>query len=629
MPPFKRPSLPCLFLSVCQALRMTPSEDIKTRLDVVDVIGDYLPLKPAGSGAFKALCPFHSERTPSFHISRPRQSWHCFGCDVGGDIFSFVMKMEGMEFPEALELLANKAGVTLPAFDGAKTSLRKRLYEVNDLASRFFRASLLHLPQAQIARDYLAKRGLDDLTADIFHIGYAPDGWTNLTDALKTKGVTEEELLQAGLVAKREKASGAYDRFRHRVMFAITDVHGNIVGFTARILVDDKTQSKYVNTPETLIYKKSAVLYGLDKAKGEIRRQDLAVIVEGNMDVVSSHQFSISHVVAASGTALTIEQLSLIKRFTNNLAIAFDQDAAGKAATLRGLDLARTQDFSIKIITLPPEAGKDPDDAVRKDPQIWRDAIAQAVSIMEWIYRQAFRGRSLQSPEDKKQIAQEVLSEIRRIVDPIERDHWLKRLAHDLSVSEGALSEALRKTPQDRHPAPYATRDASVVVGVGFKPTRASTMSNAESTEHEMEKRLLALGLFRPFLWQELSATWQAESFRDDALRTLYEVCILAYAERNPSHISALADRIMPLPAHLTPDQAQTYDTLAFLAEREFQEMSREALARELKNLLEYLRTLTKARRRKELEEAMRDAERVGNATLIAELARQFSELSF
>lgn len=611
---------------------MTPAEDIKTRLDVVDVLGEYLPLKPAGSGAFKALCPFHSERTPSFHISRPRQSWHCFGCDTGGDIFSFVMKMEGMEFPEALELLANKAGVTLPAFDGAKISLRKRLYEVNDLAARFFRSSLLLLPQAQVARDYVAKRGVDDLTADVFRIGYAPDGWTNLSDALKAKGVTEDELLQAGLAAKREKGSGVYDRFRHRVMFTITDVHGNIVGFTGRILVDDKTQAKYVNTSETLVYKKSTVLYGLDKAKGEVRRQDLAVIVEGNMDVVSSHQFNVMNVVAASGTALTSEQLSLIKRFTSNLAIAFDQDAAGKAATLRGLDLARSQDFSIKIITLPPEAGKDPDEAVRKDPQIWRTAIAQAISIMEWVYRQAFRGRSLQDPDDKKLIAQEVLSEVRRIVDPVERDHWLKRLGQDLGVSEGALSEALRKAQPMTRTAPHSptttSRTAPSVVGVGSKPTQAGP-TGAEAAEHEMEKRLLALGLFRPFLWQELASAWKADAIRDGALRTLYEACILAYARDNHSQTSALAaDKPMPLPTPLTSDQAQTYDALAFLAEREFQETPREMLARELKSLLEYLRTLTKARRRKELGEAMRDAERVGDATLIAELARQFSELS-
>ncbi len=623
---------------------MTPAEDIKTRLDVVDVIGDYLPLKPAGSGAFKALCPFHSERTPSFHISRPRQSWHCFGCDIGGDIFSFVMKMEGMEFPEALELLANKAGVTLPKFDGQKSSLRKRLFEVNDLAARFFRSILLTHPSAQVARDYVAKRGVDELTADVFRIGYAPDGWTNLAEALASKGVTEDEMLQAGLVARRERGSGTYDRFRDRIMFAITDVHGNIVGFTGRILTNDKEQAKYVNTPETLIYKKSAILYGLDKAKGEIRRQDLAVITEGNMDVVSSHQFNVLNVVAASGTALTGEQLMLIKRFTSNLAIAFDQDAAGKAATLRGLDLARNQDFSIRIITLPPEAGKDPDEAVRKDPDLWRTAIKEAISIMEWIYRQAFRNRSLQSPEDKKQIAQDILPEVRRIVDAVERDHWLKRLATDLGVGEDALREALKKVqlnPQRSAPAnnPNVARPVSGgSVGVKQPSEFNASVQAAQAdkpvlpvkptSEQQMEKRLLALGFFRPLLWEELANQWKPQDFREPALRTLYEAALIAYARGNQSTSSVAADKILPPPSDLTAEDAQTYDTLAFLAEREFQDVSRQDLARELKSLLEYLRTLTKARRRKELEEAMRDAERVGDAVSIAELARQFSELS-
>jgi DNA primase len=604
---------------------MTPTEDIKTRLDVVDVLGDYLQLKPAGSGAFKALCPFHAENTPSFHISRPRQSWHCFGCDVGGDIFSFVMKMEGMEFPEALELLANKAGVTLPAFDKQKSSLRKRLNEVNDLAARFFRSSLLTLPQAQHAREYIAKRGLDDLTADLFRIGYAPDGWTNLSDALKAKGVTEDELLQAGLAARREKGSGVYDRFRDRIMFSITDVHGNIVGFTGRILTDDKTQAKYVNTPETLIYKKSSILYGLDKAKGEIRRQDLAVIVEGNMDVVSSHQFGVLNVVAASGTALTNDQLNLIKRFTDKLAIAFDQDAAGKAATLRGLDLARAQDFSIKIITLPPEAGKDPDDAVRKDPELWRTAIKQAVSIMEWVYRQAFKGKNLQNPEDKKQIAQDVLPEIRQIVDPVERDHWLKRLAKDLAVSEDALREAIKKTPA---PKQTLSQPNALRTPPAANTTPPLPPAQKPTTQQQIERRLLALSLFRPFLWQELHAKSSVPLFEDQDIKTLYETCNVAYAQLNLSSTSATADRPLPRPTNLTSDQGNLYEALAFLAEREFQDMSRAEWTGEQKSLIEHLRTLAKARQRKELEAAMRDAERVGDATLIAELARTFSELS-
>lgn len=305
---------------------MDAPQEVKSRLDIVDIVSEYFPLKPGGSGAFKANCPFHQERTPSFYVSRPRQSWHCFGCDQGGDLISFVMKIEGMEFREALEHLAQKAGVQLPKFDGEKASQRKRIYEVNEMAMKFFRSTLEHAPEAEAARAYVKKRGLDDLTTDLFGIGYAPGSWDALTKALASKGVTEQEMLLAGLVAKSERGSGVYDRFRGRVMFPIADVHGNVVGFTGRILEGEECRVKsevsrtpgvkYVNTPETSAYRKSAVLYGLDKAKGEIRRADLAVIVEGNMDVVGSHQFGVTNVVAASGTALTSEQLALLKRFT-------------------------------------------------------------------------------------------------------------------------------------------------------------------------------------------------------------------------------------------------------------------------------------------------------------------------
>jgi DNA primase len=307
---------------------MDAPQEIKSRLDVADIIGEYLQLKPAGSGSFKACCPFHQEKTPSFYVNRPRQSWHCFGCDQGGDLISFVQRMEGLDFPDTLSLLAQRAGITLPEFNVAASSERKRLYEVNDLASRFFRSQLLSSPKAEAARAYVVKRGLDDLTADVWRIGYAPDAWSDLTDALKARGVTDAELIATGLVQKRD-SGGVYDRFRDRLMFSIYDVHGHIVGFTGRILpsaTPDQAAAKYVNTPETILYKKSSVLYGLDKAKGEIRRQNMAVIVEGNMDVVSSHQFGITNVVASSGTALTTEQLALLKRFTTNLAIAFDAD---------------------------------------------------------------------------------------------------------------------------------------------------------------------------------------------------------------------------------------------------------------------------------------------------------------
>jgi DNA primase len=597
--------------------------DIKSRLDIVDIVSEYIPLKPGGSGAFKANCPFHQERTPSFYVSRPRQSWHCFGCDQGGDFISFVMKIEGMEFREALEHLAQKAGVELPAFDGEKASQKKRIHEVNELALKFWKANLEQAPDAQIARDYVKRRGLDDLTRDLFGIGFAPDSWDGLTKALSVKGVTESEMLNAGLVAKSERGPGVYDRFRGRVMFPIADVHGNIVGFTGRILTDSKEEAKYVNTPETSAYRKSAVLYGLDKAKGEIRRQDLAVIVEGNMDVVGSHQFNVANVVAASGTALTSEQLALLKRFTTNLAIAFDQDNAGNAATLRGLDLARAQDFNIKIITLPPEAGKDPDDAVRKDPQLWRDAIKQAVSIMDWIYRNAFRNRHPEKPEDKKLISRDVLIEIKRIADPVERDHWIKKLSKDLDVSEGALREALQKTankpviPSDQREPRNLSREGSLDFARDDKPSA-------------IESRVFATIISRFDLLKQANEVEKviAEDFSDPKLRTLYANLVSAYSAGEVAPDPVAAGMAIRPPASLVPDEATTFDALAFEAEREFQGWTLDQLKRELNTGLAKLRRDKTARERQSLEQQMREAERLGDQDRITELSRRFQSLT-
>jgi DNA primase len=599
----------------------SPTEDIKARLDIADLIGEYLTLKPAGSGAFKAPCPFHNERTPSFYVSRSRQTWHCFGCNEGGDHFSFVQKMEGMDFRESLVLLAQKAGVVLPAFDVQASQNKNRLVEVNELAVRFFRSALINLPQAEVARAYLTKRGVDELTADLFKLGYAPEGWTTLVDALSSKGVTADEMLRAGLAAKRERGDGVYDRFRHRLMFPIADVHGNIVGFTGRILTDEKKEAKYVNTPETSLYKKSAVLYGLEKAKGEIRQRDQAVLVEGNMDVIASHQFAIANVVACSGTALTQEQLALLKRFTTNLYIAFDQDGAGKAATLRGLDLARAQEFSIKIITLPPDAGKDPDEAVRKDPEIWKKAIADAVNIMDWIYRQSFARHPSSTPEGKKYIARELLPEIKRIPDAIERDGWLKKLAHDLAVSETVLQEALKESKVPAAPSPAPVK----------KPEAPVSEAPVETLEQKREYRLLSLFLSRQelFLAAIKDFAWKPQEFADPQAQSLYGALCLSYdAGKFMSALPGVSSgSTLRPPPTLSSAELAFFDSCAFMAERDFSDASLADLKRELEQTILSFRGNRLRSRRAALEAAMREAERAGDQAKVIQLSQEFQAL--
>jgi DNA primase len=603
---------------------MDAVQEIKSRLDVADIVGEYLPLKPSGTGTFKANCPFHNERTPSFFVSRPRQSWHCFGCDEGGDIFSFVQRMEGFGFREALQHLAGKAGVTLPEFEHKpEYNSKQRLFEINDLARRFYRSTLETAQDAEIARAYVAKRGVDTLTADLFSLGYSPDEWSAFADYAKTKGITDTELIQAGLANKREKGSGVYDRFRGRLMFPIWDVQGHVIGFTARILTDAKDQPKYVNTPETPAYKKSAVLYGLDKAKGAIRQDDMAVIVEGNMDVVGSHQFNVQNVVASSGTALTGEQLFLIKRFTTNIAIAFDQDSAGVAATLRGLDLARSQDFSIRVITLPPEAGKDPDEAVRKDPQLWRDAIKNAIPIMEWVYRMGFKAGSPSTPEGKKEIVKMILPEIGRIADAVERDHWMRRLAKDLDTSLSALEEVLQKLGKAKiYGTPLPREEAPAEAPI--EPMDPDRLWN-----EAQEERILAMCLYfkedPKNILQECG--WAEPVFGRPDLEKLYMALGTAYTQTRQETPSNIATGIRP-PASLASDEATTFDALAFFAEREFQGQPLEQLKRELQRDAAALQDRLKKIKRRHLEQQMREAERLNDQERMTALLEQFQKLT-
>ncbi|MBD3250882.1 DNA primase [Candidatus Uhrbacteria bacterium] len=587
---------------------MEPVEEVKSHLDIVDIVGEYLQLKPAGTASFKACCPFHQENTPSFFVNRNRQSWHCFGCDKGGDLISFVMDMEGMGFRDALGLLATKAGVKLPDYNPEQTGKKQRLYEVNDLAARFFRAQLLQAPQAQHARDYAAKRGIDELTGDLFKIGYAPQSWNALTNALKSKGVTEQELLDAGLVGKSQKGSGVYDRFRDRLMFTITDVHGNAVGFTGRLLNSDAKEAKYVNTPETMVYKKSAVLYGLDKAKGEMKSKDLCVIVEGNMDALSSHKAGTTNVVASSGTALTAEQLKLIQRFTKNLSIAFDADAAGGSATLRGLDLARTQDFQIKIIMLPEDAGKDPDDVIMKDPKIWEQAIKEAKDIMDWVFQTAHRGKNLSDPNHKREIAKLILPEIKRIADPIVKDHWIKKLAESLQTSEQALRDALSKTKSEQ-PANQNRNE----------PKEEPLVVKQKTRGRDLAERLLGLLLSDKELFNQLPPDF--EVLIDDELSTIYKCLQNTYLDDHSMKA--------PRPAEPLPDNTQRLmNELAIRVDRDYPNQTHAERLQTFRSTLDVLRKEHRQETRKRLEEDMRAAELSGDRAKIEALAKRFHELT-
>ncbi|MGM0438940.1 MAG: DNA primase [Patescibacteria group bacterium] len=415
-------------------------EEIKSRLDIEDVIKEYIELEKVGSN-LRALCPFHAEKTPSFFVSPSRQSWRCFGgCNDGGDMFDFVMKIEGVEFYEALKILAKKAGVDIKKRDPKKASKKQKFSEMYDLATKFFQKQLEASKKGKEAKEYLIGRGISEESINKWRLGYSPDSWQALSKFLISKGYKRKEIVEAGLAIKKNDHS--YDRFRGRIMFPINNPSANPIAFGGRIFGDNDDTAKYINSPQTPLYDKSKVLYGLDKAKVEIRRQDQCILVEGYTDVIMAHQAGFKNVISTSGTALTEQQLKILSRYTHNLFTAFDMDDAGASATKKGIEMARKLDFDVKVITLPNDM--DPADLVKEDKSKWESAVENAKEIMKFYFEDAFSGRDLSKSKEKKKIAKELLPIIKKIPNRIEQSHWVKQLADKLDISEKAVSDQLK-----------------------------------------------------------------------------------------------------------------------------------------------------------------------------------------
>lgn len=433
---------------------MTPIDEIKSRLDVVEVVGSYIRLKKAGKD-YKAFCPFHKEKNPSFYVSPSKQIWHCFSCNAGGDIFSFVEKIEGVEFSDALRTLAKKAGVVLKREDPQLHSQRNILYQICEEATEFFQKEL----QKNIStQDYLKDRGLKKETISDFKIGFAPDSWNLLYGHLTELGFKEKDIELAGLIVKKEKSTGEkrnyYDRFRSRIMFPLCDLNGQVLGFTGRIFSAPQGQdiakgggeiAKYVNTPETLIYNKSRVIYGLDKAKVDIRKKDNCVIVEGQMDLIMAHQAGTKNTVATSGTALTSEHLEILKRYTENIVFCFDSDTGGENATKRAISMAQQFEFNIKIALLS-KGKKDPAEIIKENPEQWEKILEKVKPIMDFYFENTIsKYPEHLNVEQKREVAKELLYPIKNLANAIEQSHWIQILASKLKVEEKVLIETLKK----------------------------------------------------------------------------------------------------------------------------------------------------------------------------------------
>jgi DNA primase len=430
-----------LFFKFCKLHYMTPIDEIKNRLDVVEVIQDYVKLKKAGKD-YKALCPFHGEKNPSFFVSPSKQIWHCFSCNIGGDMFTFVQKIEGVEFADALRILAKKAGVVLKREDPQLKSQRNILYQICEEATDFFQKGL---EKNKAVQNYLKNRGLEDKTIKEFRVGYVPDSWDMLLKHLTELGFKENDIEKAGFVVRKESNRNYYDRFRSRIMFPIFDLSGQVAGFSGRIFgKEDEKKAKYVNSPDTLIYNKSRIIYGLDKAKMEIRQKNQCVIVEGQFDLIMAYQAGSKNAIATSGSALTIDQLHVLKRYAENLVFSFDADTGGESATKRAIAPAQQLEFNVKVAILPVE-DKDPAEIIKKDKKKWENILENSKPIMEFYFENAFSKYPNLTVDNKREIAKELLYPIKNINNVVEQAHWLQALASKLKIDERKLVEALQK----------------------------------------------------------------------------------------------------------------------------------------------------------------------------------------
>lgn len=449
---------------------MSVIEEVKQRTDIVEVISQYTPLKKSGKN-MSGLCPFHSEKNPSFYVYPEQQSWHCFGaCSTGGDVLSFIMKKENLDFGEALQLLADRAGVIIPKRTERQEDKgeKEELFKINEAAALYFNNLLLNSPGAENARKYVENRDFSEKTVADFQLGFSLDSWEALKQYLLEKGFTENTILTAGLLIEADNGK-THDRFRGKLMIPIRDIKGRTTGFGSRVL--DDSLPKYINSPQTPTFDKSGTLYAIELAASAIRKQDATIIMEGYMDVVTAHQNGITNVVASMGTAITETQVNVLKKLSRNLLLALDADAAGEEAMLRTVGYENILNAEIRVITLPE--GKDPDDLIKEDIESWRQLVKTAVPIVDYTFDKTISRLELDTARDKSAAVDRLLPVIAAIKDPIRQAHYLQKLAALVKVGIPTIEAALARLK----PAPVrrkTTKPVSPTLSRGVHPLTSS-----------------------------------------------------------------------------------------------------------------------------------------------------------
>jgi DNA primase len=587
-------------------------EEIKNKLDVLEVVGGYVKLTKTGIN-YRGACPFHKEKTPSFFVSPTRQMWHCFGCSKGGDIFEFIKDIEGIEFGDVLRILAKKAGVELKNFSKEDIKLkteRQNLYEIIELACQFFEKQLESSQVGKEAKEYLLKRGISDESIKKWRLGYSPDTWQGLSDFLISKGYQREEIIKSGLAIAKEGKNDSYDRFRGRIIFPIFDINSQIVGFGARIfkVKDQQETAKYINTPQTLLYDKSNLLYGLNFARISARKDNYIVLTEGYTDTIMCHQAGFESTVATSGTALTQQHLNILKRYTDNLILAFDMDSAGQNATKRGIDLAQEKGFNIKVIET--YEAKDPADIILEDSGKWQEVLEKTKSIMDYYFDSAFLKNDKTKPEGKKEIAKIILPAIKRLQNKIEQFHWVSKLAGKLQTSESIILEELEKVK---------------IVSVSQYQEQKQTFIGKNNLKDEvptrkrlLEEKIMAL----------LAKCPENISLIEDCHNCLFSENVKKFLENMKKNInSELVISDTRFSKEVLNENKTFLDVIALKQEVEELENLKEEDKTEILLCLEHLRDLELKNKRENLSKAIALAEVEDNHKEAEDLIKQFSEL--
>lgn len=610
---------------------LSPSEEIKNKLDIVEVIGQYLKLQKVGAN-YKALCPFHKEKTPSFLVSPTRQIWHCFGCNLGGDIFTFVMKIENIEFKEALEMLAKKAGIKLSYESPQARSQKQRLIDINKEAASFFEKNLY---QNKEVVEYLHQRGLKDETIKEFCLGWALDDWQALSSFLIKKGFKPEEIVAAGLaISKKEpiainnksqkvnyeiQEKDIYDRFRARIMFPIDNSSQQIVGFTGRVfqgkqslktIKDIERIGKYVNTPQTLIFDKSTILYGLSRSKPYLRSQEETLLVEGQMDFLAAWQEGIKNTIATSGTALTPYQLKILKRYNSTLILGFDMDEAGERAAERTIELALAKEFNIKILRL--EEGKDlADYLLSKEKKEKSKLINQIEPIMDFYFERAQKIGDQNSIEGKKLIASYFLPKIKKLTNALDRSFWLNKLSRFLNISEQALGDELDKLSKEGLSTEILDKDESLYQ---FPTTQLQPRIEG------IAERIISFLIKSPALKKE------ALDYEEYFPQSYQEIFKIIKNISSPEELSGENLRRLSLSENVV----EKINQLALRAdyETEIVEKFQVSLEEELLKELKELKRESIKNKLMEIEKEIQIAEKENDKKLLEELMRKFSQLS-